>query len=202
MRLSRTNLLLLASVLLSPLAFAEEVYRDRDPMAVAQQHADVSSPEWLARVEKGMQQRDKSPWPHVQYGYSESLAGRAESARESYTLALQLAAEPVQERHVRWSYGWGLFNLGQSQAALEQWQWAADLHGGRPFWLPYTLAVGHWQAGNEARALHWYDVAARSFPLRWGSAEGVARMTAGWKAAEREAVDALFLRWKNQNPIR
>jgi Tfp pilus assembly protein PilF len=193
----------LAGVLLSTAALAQElVYRDSDPMAMALQHVDVSSPEWLAQVEKGMQQRDKSPWPHVQFGYSESLAGHAASARESYRLALDLAADPIQQRHVRWSYGWGLFNLGQSEAALEQWRQAAELHGGRPFWLPYTLAVGYWQSGEEDQALHWYTAAARSFPQRWGKAEGLARATAGWKAAEREAVDALFLRWRKQNPIR
>lgn len=203
MRLTWMSLPLLACALLSPTAPAVElVYRDPDAMAMAQQHVDVNSPEWLAQVEKGMQQRVKSPWPHVQFGYSESLAGRAESARQSYTLALDLAADPNQQRHVRWSYGWGLFNLGQSEAALEQWRRAAELHGGRPFWLPYTLAVGYWQAGEEDQALHWYEAAARSFPLRWGKAEGVARATAGWKAAEREVVDVLFLRWKQQNPIR
>jgi tetratricopeptide (TPR) repeat protein len=94
-------------------------------------------------------------------------------------------------RHVLWSAGWSYINLGDYESAAQAWTESAQLHGGQPFWLPYSMAVLAELDGQRDLAIRWYAAAVRSQP-RWGSAEGVARSTWYWQRKESEAMDRVF----------
>lgn len=177
---------------------ADGPYRDPDPAALARQTLDHADPEVLEWIESDMNSTRGNPLPLVEYGYGEALAGRAQTARDSYAQALELASLPVFERRVRWSFGWALLQLDAFDEAIAQWQLAAALHGGRPFWLPYSLAVAHWSAGRKEDALDWYQVAVDSFPGHWADQDGVERWTRNWKQREREAIEAVFSAWNSR----
>lgn len=96
-------------------------------------------------------------------GYAYALRGEAEDARAMLALAREYAGQRRDLlRHVLWSSGWAHLNLGDYDAAAEAWQASAELHGGRPFWLPYSMAVLAELRGERELAIQWYDAAARS----------------------------------------
>ncbi|HRQ66740.1 MAG TPA: hypothetical protein PKZ76_18055 [Xanthomonadaceae bacterium] len=96
-------------------------YRDRDPAALARQHLDHGSPEVLEMIDASLAFGARDPRPLVEYGFGEAVAGRAESARDSYAQALEQASLPIWERRVRWSFGWALLHLDAYDEAIEQW---------------------------------------------------------------------------------
>jgi hypothetical protein len=75
-----------------------------------------------------------------------------------------------------------------------------DRHGGLPFWAPYTYATGLMAAGRTDEAVAWYAVAARSFPDRYATREGLIAVTRAWEPKERAAIDAVFAEWQSRNP--
>lgn len=134
-------------------------------------------------------------------GYAYALRGEAEDARAMLALAREYAGQrSALLRHVLWSSGWAHLNLGDYEAAAEAWQASADLHGGRPFWLPYSMAVLAELRGERELAIQWYDAAARS-QLRWSHAEGVARATYFWQRKESAAIDRVFHAWQASKPL-
>jgi tetratricopeptide (TPR) repeat protein len=179
----------------TPALSPEGTWRDPDPAARAQQQLDHAAPEVLADIEAALADGKANPLPLVEYGYGEALAGRADTARDSYMQALEVSSIPYFERRVRWSFGWALLHLDAAEEAMEQWQIAADLHHGRPFWVPYSMAVAQWSAGRRDEALRWYQVAVDSFPERWSSEDAMATSTRLWKAHERGIVEAVFGAW-------
>ena len=180
----------------SALALSPEgTWRDPDPAARAWQQLDHAAPEVLAEIEAALAAGKANPLPLVEYGYGEAMAGRADTARDSYMQALELSTIPFFERRTRWSFGWALLQLGAPEEAMEQWQVAADLHGGQPFWVPYSMAVAQWSVGRRDEALRWYQVAVDSFPERWSSEDAMSTSTRHWKAHERGIVEAVFGAW-------
>lgn len=129
-------------------------------------------------------------------GYAYALRGEAADARATLALAREYAGQRrALLRHVLWSSGWAHLNLGDYEAAADAWQASADLHGGRPFWLPYSMAVLAELKGERELAIQWYDAATRS-QLRWSHAEGVARATHFWQRKESAAIDRVFHAWQ------
>jgi tetratricopeptide (TPR) repeat protein len=128
------------------------------------------------------------------FGYSirgdEANAGIALDAARSHAGRRTLVL-----RHVLWSAGWSYLNLGDYESAARAWTESAQLHGGQPFWLPYSMAVLAELDGQRELAIRWYAAAVRSQP-RWGSAEGVARSTWYWQRKESEAMDRVFHAWR------
>jgi hypothetical protein len=59
------------------------------------------------------------------------------------------------------------------------------LQGGDAFWLPYTLAVGYWAAGEKDIAIAYYYAAARSTPERFGSVRAADDYSRHWQPDER-----------------
>ncbi|MBB1471675.1 tetratricopeptide repeat protein [Luteimonas sp. MC1782] len=121
--------------------------------------------------------------------------GDAKRARRDYDAALA-ASEPGSryERHVLWSRGWSNYDEGDFAATYADWQRAIALHGGGPFWAPYSLALLYWSAGQSEPALQWYATAAVANP-EWSTPEGVAVRTRRWSPAQRERMQALFAAW-------
>lgn len=102
---------------------------------------------------------------------------------------------PVLERQVRWSYGWALTLVDDHAGAMGQWQQAAELHGGRPFWMPYSTALVLWQAGHREEALGGYQRAVDGFPQRWTTPDGVRQYTRHWRPEQQEAILAVQAAW-------
>lgn len=132
----------------------------------------------------------------VALGYAYALRGEEADARATLALAREYAGERGSLlRHVLWSSGWTYLNLGDYASAANAWQESAQLHGGRPFWLPYSMAVLAELDGQRALAIEWYEAATRSQP-RWAHAEGVAQATHFWQPKETAALDRLFHAWQ------
>lgn len=130
-------------------------------------------------------------------GYGYALRGEEERALALMDQALDGAGSTgVTRRHILWSRGWSLINLGRYDDAARAWDEAAELHGGQPFWLPYSMALLAELRGERALAVSWYDAAARSSE-RWSHAEGVAQATWFWQPTEVAAMDRLFHAWLN-----
>lgn len=180
----------------APAPAVDGVYADPDPMAVAPQRLKMESPETLELIEAMIIALPEDARPVMQYGFAEAVAGNADATRTAYEDAIGLAPNPQIERHVRWSYGWALSLLDDHAGAIGQWQQAAELHGGRPFWLPYSMAVVLWQAGEQEQALAWYQRAAEAAPQFWASAAGVARFTRHWRPVQKETINAVFAAWE------
>lgn len=145
--------------------------------------------------------RDAAAW--AQRAYVLARSGDGLHARRDLKRALGLdPGDPMIARHVRWSGGWTLLNLGDADGALDLWQQAIEGHGGHPFWATYSFALAHWLRGDRAEALRWYSRAALDRPSRWGSAAGVAQVGRGWGPREREALNALFSAWLAEERLR
>lgn len=138
----------------------------------------------------------------VQDAYQHSLARRMDAMARAYAVAFAGAAgDPFAERFVRWSYGWSLLNLRDPRGALAQWQRARELHGGEPFWYPYTIAVGLWAAGERELALDYFDALARSQP-DWVRGSGPRRYIAHWKPYEKSLMRELHTAWRERRKAR
>lgn len=193
--------LTLLALAIAPAPAADGLYRDPDPMAVAPQRMKMESPATLELIEATIIALPEDPRPLMQYGFAEAVAGNGDAARTAYEDALGLASTPELERHVRWSYGWAMSLVGDHAGAMGQWQQAAELHGGRPFWLPYSMALVVWRAGDPELALSWYQRAVDGFPERWGTAEGVAHYTRYWRPVQQETIREVFAAWEARQPL-
>ena len=137
--------------------------------------------------------RNVSALSHRAYLFME--AGDHARARRDFDAALA-AAEPggPHERHVRWSRGWASYEQADYAATLSDWQRAIELHGGRPFWAPYSLALLYWTTGQADLALQWYDAAVQS-DQDWATADGMAHRTRRWSPPQQARMQELFAAW-------
>lgn len=91
-------------------------------------------------------------------GQMEHLARNRDAAETRYQRAVDAAGDdPKKLRHVLWSRGWGRLYSGDNDGALADWRDAARLHGGKPEWLPHTLAVGYWRRGDRSVGMQWFE---------------------------------------------
>ena len=131
----------------------------------------------------------------IQRAYLFHASGDLEEGDRDFLRALELGKdEPLVQRRALWSLGWSALNRDRAPEAIEYWRLSIALHGGRPFWQPYTLALAYWQLGDRETALAWYDAAAFS-DADWRTADGVASRGTHWRDEERAAVAALFVEW-------
>ena len=68
---------------------------------------------------------------------------------------------------------------------------AARLHGGAPFWLPYTNAIGLWRMDQRELALAWFAAAVRSKP-ELATREGVEALATSWQDDERRTLEDVY----------
>lgn len=177
--------------MLAGLAFAEmpasgAIYADPDPAAMVRAAAIPG------------QKIDYTPANAVSIAsraYMILRAGQTERARKEINLALKLAEDREDYRHVLWSAGWAFYDMGQVDDALMFWQASVRRHGGHPFWAAYTYALGYWTRGDKPTALAWYGVAVRSNP-QWAERTGFETRTRAWRPQQRERMHALYRAWK------
>ena len=175
------------------------LFRDRDDAARARMFGDLRDPGAIARAERALA-RGVALEDYASRGHHFAVRKLTDRAAREYAAAFELAGQDARaQRHVRWSYGWSLLALGEPRAALAQWQQARRLHGGAPFWYPYTVAVGLWKAGDTRLALDWYDVAVASQPA-WGSDRGVVQRTRHWQVHEKRILRLIFEVWRMTRP--
>jgi predicted Zn-dependent protease len=172
-------------------------YQDSDPFARSDQTVDLNSMDNPLRgLTELMAIEPNNFHLWVERGYLRADRGDAKGAEEDYAHALKLAAnDPRQLRFAHWSHGWALLGLDRPEAALSEWREVERLHGGHPYWLPYTYAIGLWAAGRHDEAVAYYAAAVRSFPERWATRESVRTHSSKMKPEEQALMLEVFTAW-------
>lgn len=170
-------------------------YVQRDPAAMAIHARQGDNARFRSRLNAQIRKNPKDGNALLHRAYLLHASGDIEAGNRDFERVLTLPGmDPVARRRALWSLGWSAYNRGLPGQAVEYWQQAAEAHGGRPSWYPYTMAVGLWAQGEQDAALAWYAAAARSQP-DWAESEGVAARTRHWRDPERRAIEALFKAW-------
>ncbi|RYZ72165.1 MAG: tetratricopeptide repeat protein [Lysobacteraceae bacterium] len=177
------------------------LYADPDPAASALHAQPGQRAGFRQRLEATLRHNPRNSIALSHRAYLFAQAGDLERALRDYDAALQWAGDdPVYRRSVLWSRGWTRYNLGDTGLAMADWNQAGQMHGGRPYWLPYTLALGYWTLGEKALALQWFDAAVQSMP-GWGQDAGFADKTRHWRPAQKAAMEGLFAAWKQRQAV-
>jgi Tfp pilus assembly protein PilF len=178
-----------------PVLVPDGVFADPDHAANAMSPRPGNRAKFRQAVNATIQKNPRNVAALSQRAYMFMEGGDLARARRDYDTALSVA-EPgsAYERHVLWSRGWASYEQGDYAATHADWQRAITLHGGRPFWAAYSLALLYWTTGQHDLAVHWYDTAVAS-RAEWGSADGMAELTDHWTPPQQERVRALFSRW-------
>ena len=157
-----------------PIPKPAEVYQDADPSAHAAPKVDANDPNLARYLDERLAQDPSDVPARVERGYQRAQRGDAKGAEADYARARTAAADTLTgQRTVLWSHGWALLAQDQPEAALKDWRDAQHLHGGNPYWVPYSFAVALRAAGRDDEAVAYYAAAARSAPERWGSKEAL-----------------------------
>ena len=90
---------------------------------------------------------------------------------------------------IHWSEGWIRLNLLDFQGALTAWQVAEGLHGGRPFWVPYSKAIALIGSGDFDAALAWWRVAQGSMAPALDLPADVRNRFQHWKQLEKQLLE-------------
>lgn len=200
------RLTLFLLLLLLPLSAAADVprpepgavYAGRDPAAIAMHARPGNNAHFRRKLNANIRKDPKNAFALLHRAYLLHASGDIEEGDRDFQRVLSLPeTDPVNRRRALWSLGWSAYNRGLPAEAVDYWGQAADAHGGRPAWYPYTVAVGLWTLGEREAALAWYDVAARS-QADWTHGDGVAGRTRHWRAPERQAIEALFAAWSGR----
>lgn len=185
----------------------EAPYADADPAAranplplIGETTRSGAVRDRLRAVERSLERYADHPFLLAELGYLRHKMGQHDVAEADYARAKAMAAnDNLQLRRVNWSHGWALFDAGLYPAALASWEEAERLHGGRPFWVPYTRMLAEWQMGNRDRAVASYALAVKSNPT-WGREQGLAKRTAHWPKSQFDVAAAVFRAWSNTSP--
>ncbi|MEO6688433.1 MAG: hypothetical protein ABIS07_17835 [Dokdonella sp.] len=200
-----------ACAILHPIPQPYQLYLGADPDARVEQLPTPAGTDVMTRLDLRIIADPCDVDSLIQRGYE--YAQRNERARSEADFARALALAPERTR-IRWSQGWARFSVGDSACAIEAWQRAAELPGdsdrvqvpdqrgnirasvrGDAFWVPYTLAIGYWTAGEPEVALDYYSAAVRSFSDRFACMDALNAYTRNWKPRERTAILDLAHAW-------
>ena len=187
----------------APVALAGEVTGRLDPDPAARYHplpATMSERAGqrlrLRDVERLLKRHPDHPMLLRERAYIRSKRGEIDAAEADFARALQVAGDNAfLRRHVLWSQGWARFDAGRDEAAVQAWKEAVDLHGGNPFWWPYTAALAEWRLGRHAEAIELYDRAVAGMP-QYGTERGLAERTAHWPESQFAVASAVFSAWQ------
>lgn len=137
-----------------------DAYRDKDSEARIEPLSKLGvDPKRHKTIDDAISDSPKNAKLLATKGYLLALRGlEAESAR-AYTLARAVGRDA---RHVAWSEGWARYFLNDAQGAISHWNEAIEMHGGRPRWVPETLALAQWKLGEGATALEMLETGDRS----------------------------------------
>jgi len=150
----------------------------------------------LRDVERLLKRYPDHPSLLRERAYIRAKRGEIDASEADFARALQVAgSDTFLRRHVLWSQGWARFDTGRDQAALQAWQEAVDLHGGDPFWWPYTAALAEWRQGRREEAMALYNQAVAGMP-QYGTERGFAERTAHWPESQFAVASAVFTAWQ------
>jgi TonB family protein len=137
--------------------------------------------------------RAKAPDPGVrgatQHAYLLSLRGDKPGAEAGLAAAKQRYPDSVG---VHWSEGWIRLNLLDFEGALVAWQQAERLHGGQPFWVPYSKAIALIGAGDGEAALAWWQLAQSTYAPELDSANAARQKFQHWRIAEKALLEEVI----------
>ncbi len=91
------------------------------------------------------------------------------------------------------SEGWVRLNLLDFEGALVAWQQAERLHGGEPYWVPYSKAMALIGLGDDAAALAWWRVAQKRLAAAVDTADGARARFHYWRHTEKLLLEELIL---------
>jgi len=166
---------------------------DNVPLRMGQRHR-------LRAIERGMRRYPDHPQLLAERGFIRHQIGQHDAAEADYSRALQLAGiDILLRRHVLWSQGWARFEAGRDEAALASWRESVALHGGRPYWFPYSAALAEWRLGRRDEAVALYAEAVRGMP-EWGRESGLLRRTSHWPQHQFAVAGEVFQAWKATRP--
>lgn len=170
-------------------------YLDRDPAALYFVAPPGANAQFRRNLNATIRSNPRNAAALIQRAFLLHASGDIEEGDRDFIRVIEITADdPLLRRRALWSLGWSAFNRDDPRQAMAFWQQAADAYDGRPGWLPYSMAVAAWAAGDQGLALDWYDAAVRSDP-QWRLAEGVEGRTLRWKPREREVVQAVYKAW-------
>ncbi len=121
--------------------------------------------------------------------YERSLVGDRSGAAAGIGNAKKRFPDSVG---IHWSEGWVRLNLLDFQGALTAWQVAEGLHGGKPYWVPYSKAVALMGSGDLDAALAWWQVAQRSMAPALDLPADVRNRFQHWKPLEKQLLERLI----------
>ena len=181
-----------------PVHLPQGVYREDDPAAAAMRPPSGNPFDYRRYLDAVIQQSPDNVAALVARAYLLKNSGQVKRARRDWERAAA-AATPgsPQERHLQWSRGWGHYDLGEYEDAFEDWRRALDAHGGRPFWVPHTMALLYWTTGDRDTAVAWYDAAVATNG-DWATEDGFEARTDSWRPQQRERMREAFAAWKQR----
>ena len=166
------------------------------PLPISNTTINAPQRERLRAIERALRHRPEHPGLLAARGFIFAQRGEIDRAEADYSRAFALVGDDVlARRHVLWSQGWARFEAGDDEGALRAWREAAALHGGRPYWLPYSAALAEWRLGRRDVAVALFDVAVGGMP-EWGTETGLARRTQAWPSQQVEIAQAIFSAWQ------
>lgn len=172
-------------------------YTDHDPAGTIYPDIHPSSPELEATLNQGVRRGRNNPVPLAQRGLYFTLQGQRSRGQRDYDRALSSGEEgSAERRYAHWSYGWALHASGDHAGALAHWRTAADLHGGRPNWVPSTLAIALWSLGARESAVTFFDVAVQDNPAMWEADDAVQATTRDWRPNDRLTILSIHNQWQ------
>ncbi|SKA11872.1 tetratricopeptide repeat protein [Novilysobacter spongiicola] len=186
---------------LSPVTWAADdtatsgLWVHEDPSAIAWQPPPGHNSRWRELLNHELRRNPRNVSARIHRAYLLDRAGDHERARRDYDAALEAAPPQSPElRHILWSRGWSRYDMGDLAGALEDWQESVRLHGGRPFWVPYTFALTYWTQGDVEQAMKWYQAAVGA-SKDWSTEAGMKDRISHWRPEQRERMQALFAFW-------
>lgn len=153
------------------------------------------------RLAKMIERNPRAYEPLLQLAGIAMRDGRTDLGRSLYQRAIDaMGSNNRLERSARWHYGWDLHRAGDDVAALDQWGQVAHRGPTRGSWVPTTLALGLWKAGNKDEAVKWYAAAVRTHPDRWSSPADIAALLPDWSEADRATLIEVQHAWAANPP--
>ena len=190
--------MLLSACSPSPVRSTLALYVDPDPAAFAVHPEASRRGEFLVELDQRIAKEPDNPYFIAVRAYQYCLDGKVSECDGYYARALIVESASMENRrHVLWSKGWSMFMLQRYQQAIADWHEAERLHGGKPYWVAYTLSIAYWRAGDKEQAMKYFELAVKSNKA-WGDDAKRARLTAHWKPAEKNAKQELVVYWKAQ----
>ena len=151
-----------------------------------------------SRLDRHIERHPQDPRGWSGRAFAASLQGKRESATADLARAHALiGGDPIRQREVLWSTGWIQLTLGRFDRAAEAWVQSVKLHGGRPYWVPYSFSVLAELAGQRDIALAWYSVAVDDAPRTWGRRRAMVDKTSHWQVRERDAIRRVYEAWSD-----